>query len=63
MRKKNISGPSLASFSFPLSLLSLVVAICTTCFKTLKLCILPTERICVFPMVLTINSDSFPKQH
>jgi hypothetical protein len=27
-----------------------------------KLCILPTQCICVFRMVLTINSDSFPKQ-
>jgi hypothetical protein len=24
---------------------------------------LPTECICVFRMVLTINSDCFPKQH
>jgi hypothetical protein len=28
-----------------------------------KICILPTEYICVFRMVLTINSDCFPKQH
>jgi hypothetical protein len=28
--------------------------------NTLKLLILPTERICVFRMVLTINSDCFP---
>jgi hypothetical protein len=28
-----------------------------------KLCILPTQCICVFRMVLTINSDCFPKQH
>jgi hypothetical protein len=27
----------------------------------LKLCILPTECICVSHMVLTINRDSFPK--
>jgi hypothetical protein len=40
-----------------------VVIICTTCSNTLKLCILPTECICVFRMVLTINSDCFPKQH
>jgi hypothetical protein len=26
-------------------------------------CILLTECICVFRMVLTINSDCFPKQH
>jgi hypothetical protein len=28
-----------------------------------KLYILPTQCICVFRMVLTINSDCFPKQH
>jgi hypothetical protein len=28
-----------------------------------NLCILPTECICVFRMVLTVNSDYFPKQH
>jgi hypothetical protein len=27
------------------------------------LCILPTQCVCVFRMVLTINSDCFPKQH
>jgi hypothetical protein len=36
---------------------------CTTCFNTLKLCILATECVCVFRMVLTINSEYFPKQH
>jgi hypothetical protein len=30
---------------------------CTICFNILKLCILPTECICVFRVVLTINSD------
>jgi hypothetical protein len=30
---------------------------------TLKLCMLPTECTCVFRMVLTINSDCFPKRH
>jgi hypothetical protein len=29
----------------------------------LKPCILPTECVCVFRVVLTINSDCFPKQH
>jgi hypothetical protein len=37
--------------------------VCTTCFNTLKLCILPTQCICVFRMVVTINSDFYPKQH
>jgi hypothetical protein len=46
-----------------LTLYRLVVSIRTTCFNTLKLCILPTECICVFHMDLTINSDCFPKQH
>jgi hypothetical protein len=32
-------------------------------FNTPKSCILPTHCICVFRMVLTINSDCFPKQH
>jgi hypothetical protein len=32
-------------------------------FNILEHCILPTEYICVFRMVLTINSDCFPKQH
>jgi hypothetical protein len=34
-----------------------VVTICTTCCNILKLCILPTECIYVFHMVITINSD------
>jgi hypothetical protein len=34
-----------------------------TPLNTLKLCILSTHCICVFRMVLTINSDCFPKQH
>jgi hypothetical protein len=33
-----------------------------TCFNIIILCILPTECICVFRMVLTINSDCFHKQ-
>jgi hypothetical protein len=28
-----------------------------------KICIFPAECICVFSMVVTINSDCFPKQH
>jgi hypothetical protein len=36
---------------------------CTTRFNVVKLCILPTQCTCVFRMVLTINSDCFPKQH
>jgi hypothetical protein len=46
-----------------LSCISTVVIICTTCFNTPKLCIMPTQCISVFRMVLTINSDCFPKQH
>jgi hypothetical protein len=43
-----------------LTLQSPVVIICTSCFNTLKLCILSTE--CFF-MVLTVNSSFFPKQY
>jgi hypothetical protein len=46
-----------------LTRLSPVVTICTTLFDTSKLCILPTQCIWVSRMVLTINSDCFPKQH
>jgi hypothetical protein len=46
-----------------LTIQSPMVTICTTRFNTPKLYILPTQCICVFRMVLTINSDCFPKQH
>jgi hypothetical protein len=46
-----------------LTLYSSVFTMCTICFNVLKLCILPTQCICVLRMVLTINSDYFPKQH
>jgi hypothetical protein len=39
------------------------VAIYTTCFNILKLCILPTECICVFYMVFEMKRDCFPEQH
>jgi hypothetical protein len=35
----------------------------TTWFNIPKLCILPTEGICLIHMVLKVNSDFFPKQH
>jgi hypothetical protein len=38
-------------------------SICTARFNILKFWVLPTEYICVFHMVLTINSDCFSKQH
>jgi hypothetical protein len=38
-------------------------SVCTTRFKILKLCILPEECVCVFRVVLTVNSDCCPKQH
>jgi hypothetical protein len=38
-----------------------VVTMYTTRSYVLKLCILPTRSICVFRMILTINSDCFPK--
>jgi hypothetical protein len=40
-----------------------VSSISVTCFNILKLCILPTECICVFRTVVTIKSDYFHKQH
>jgi hypothetical protein len=40
-----------------------VVTICTTCFYILKLCIPPTECICMLRMVLTINCNCFTKQN
>jgi hypothetical protein len=39
-----------------------VVTICTTRLNTPKLCILPTQCICVFRMVLTVNCDYFCMQ-
>jgi hypothetical protein len=39
------------------------IYVCTTCYNIQKLCILPTQCIYVFRMILTINSDYFPKQH
>jgi hypothetical protein len=46
-----------------LTLYSPMVTMCTKCFNTLKLCILTTKCIYMFRVVLTINSDCFPKQH
>jgi hypothetical protein len=46
-----------------LTLESTAVIVCTACFNILKLYILPTECVVVFHMVLTINSEFFPKQH
>jgi energy-converting hydrogenase Eha subunit A len=46
-----------------LSLYTPAVALSTIFFSILKLCILPKERVCVFGMVLPINSDCFPNQH
>jgi hypothetical protein len=45
------------------TLKSTVVIMCTTYFSIHNLCVLPTQCICVFRVVLTINSDYFPKQH
>jgi hypothetical protein len=42
-----------------LTLSSPVITMCTICFITIKLCILPTECICVVHKVLTINRDWF----
>jgi hypothetical protein len=63
-----VSSSQASGFNTPLlSLLAIlilqrpVVSICTTRFNIIKLCILPTQCICVFRMVLTINSECFPK--
>jgi hypothetical protein len=42
---------------------SRVITIYTTRFNILKLYILPTQCICVFHVVLTVNIGYFPKQH
>jgi hypothetical protein len=49
--------------SIDFSNLNTVVYMCTTYFNTKKPFILPTQCIYVFRMVLTVNSDCFPKQH
>jgi hypothetical protein len=48
---------------FQLTFESTVVSICTTCSNILQPIILTTQCIYVFHMILTINSDCFPKQH
>jgi hypothetical protein len=50
-------------FIITLNFQSPVATICTTCFNISKPCIIPTECIFVFRMVLTLNIDYFPKQH
>jgi hypothetical protein len=47
----------------PLYDFSLLVTLCTTCINNKLFCILPTEHIYGFRMVLRINNDYFPKQH
>jgi hypothetical protein len=39
-----------------------VVNMCTTCFNNQYLCILPTECIYGFHMILRVNRDDSPKQ-
>ena len=46
-----------------LTFCSPVVTKRTTNFNTKNVCILPTQCIYVFCMILTINSDHFHKQH
>jgi hypothetical protein len=50
------------TFKITTTLYSIVVTICATFYNIQKLCILPTQCIYVFRMVLTVNSDCFPKQ-
>jgi hypothetical protein len=42
-----------------LTLQSTVVTICTTFYKTRRLCILPTQCIRVFRTIITMNSEYF----
>ena len=35
------------------------VTICTTCFNTIKLYILPTQHTCMFHMIFTVKSNNF----
>jgi hypothetical protein len=44
--------------NMPVTLSSTVITTCTTCFKD---CILPTEHMYVFCMILTANKDYFSK--
>lgn len=37
------------------------VTTCTTCFHVQKLCILPTDSVCVFCRIRTIINNFFPK--
>jgi hypothetical protein len=46
-----------------LTLQSRLINVCAIRFKINELYILPTQCIYVLRMVLTINSDYFPKQH
>jgi hypothetical protein len=56
-------GFDLWTLDSTLTIYSQVVTICTTLFNTLNLRVLPTQCICVFRKVVTINSDCFPKQN
>jgi hypothetical protein len=40
-----------------------VITISTTCFNFRRCCILPTQCIYVFRVILTTSNDYFPKQH
>ena len=53
----------LRSVSLEVKLILLTTQVYTACFNMQELYILPTEYICVFRMVLTVNSDCFRRHH
>jgi hypothetical protein len=58
-------GVNISVCALPLNLTYTLIR-CTACaisFNTLKLCVLPTQCVCVFYIVLTVNSVCLPKQH
>jgi hypothetical protein len=55
----NLTPNIYRTFRNILTIQSPAVTMHTTCFIMPKLCILPTDCVCVFLMVLTIKSDYF----
>lgn len=61
--RSHIFSVHLGSDWFNLRLWCTMVIICTTCFNIQILCVLPTQCIYVFHMILAVNCCYFPKQH
>jgi hypothetical protein len=66
MWEVDTNGNRLAIIIFPLVIINPLKAsgyyIVEHAFNILILCTLPTKGICVFHIILTTNSDCFPKQ-